>query len=72
MRTPFEPVGESLRATQPWIADLARDITVGVLAGFLVGIVTGGLGSRLAMRISGIAAGSAMQGVLTVAGAPGE
>ena len=70
MRTRFEPVGELLRATHPWIAGLARNITVGVLAGFLAGIVTGGLGSRLAMRISALAAGGAMQGVLTEAEAP--
>ena len=39
MRTRFEPVCELLRATQPWIASLVRNITVGVLAGFLAGIV---------------------------------
>ena len=70
MRTRFEPVGELLRATQPWIASLVRNITVGVLAGFLAGIVTGGLGSRVAMRISAVAAGSAMQSVLTEAESP--
>jgi hypothetical protein len=65
MSKSFEPPRALIRATQPWIAALARSITVGVLAGFLAGMVTGGLGSRVVMRISGMAAGSTMQGVLT-------
>ena len=65
MSKSFESPGEMLRATQPRIAVLARSITVGVLAGFLAGMLTGGLGSRVVMRISGMAAGSGMQGVLT-------
>jgi hypothetical protein len=65
MRNQFEPLGQLLQATQPWIASLTRNITVGVLAGFLSGMLTGGLGSRAVRRISGMAAGSATQGVLT-------
>ena len=47
------------------IGGLVPDIAVGALAGFLAGIVTGGLGSRVAMRIIAVTAGSDMQGVLT-------
>ncbi len=64
MRTGFDPTA-TLRATQSRIGVLARNIAVGALAGFLAGIVTGGLGSRLAMRIIAVTAGSDMQGVLT-------
>ena len=65
MRTDIEPIGEMRRATQPLIGVLAHNIAVGALAGFLAGIVTGGLGSRVAMRIIAVTAGSDMQGVLT-------
>jgi hypothetical protein len=65
MRTNFEPINEMRRATQPLIGVLARNIAIGALAGFLAGIVTGGLGSRVAMRLVAVTAGSDMQGVLT-------
>ena len=47
---------------------LARSISVATLAGFVAGVIAGGLGSRLAMRISAVAAGSEMQGRITEAG----
>ena len=50
MCTRFEPFGQLLQVTQPRIEALARKITVGVLEGFLAGIVTVGLGSRLARK----------------------
>ena len=65
MRTRLKPTTELLRATQPRIAVLLRNIAVGALAGFFAGLVTGGLGSRLAMRIVAMTAGPDMQGVLT-------
>jgi hypothetical protein len=42
-----------------------REVAAGCLAGTIVGIVVGGLGSRLAMRVSAIAAGPIPQGVTT-------
>ena len=44
---------------------LVRAMGIGVLAGLAAGFVAGGLGSRVAMRISAIAAGPAMRGMLT-------
>jgi hypothetical protein len=46
-----------------------REFAAGCLAGIIVGIVVGGLGSRLAMRVSAIAAGPIPQGVTTENGA---
>ncbi len=45
-----------------------REIAAGSLSGVVVGIVVGGLGSRLVMRLSAIAAGSGLQGVTTANG----
>lgn len=47
---------------------LARALTVYSLAGFIAGLIAGGVGSRMAMRVSAIAAGGAEQGALTEAG----
>ena len=44
---------------------LVRAMGIGVLAGLAAGFLAGGVGSRLAMRISAIAAGPAMQGTFT-------
>ena len=44
---------------------LVRAMGIGVLAGLAAGFVAGGLGSRVAMRISAIAAGPAMRGTFT-------
>ena len=44
---------------------LVRAMGIGVLAGLAAGFLAGGVGSRLAMRISAIAAGPDQQGVLT-------
>ena len=47
------------------IRELLREIAAGSLSGMAVGIVVGGLGSRLVMRLSAIAAGSGVQGITT-------
>ena len=50
------------------IPEVVREIAAGTLSGIVVGIVVGGLGSRLVMRLSAIAAGSGVQGVTTANG----
>jgi hypothetical protein len=50
------------------IPALVREIAAGSLSGIVVGIVVGGLGSRLVMRLSAIAAGSGVQGMTTANG----
>jgi hypothetical protein len=50
------------------IPELAREVAAGSFSGIVVGIVVGGLGSRLVMRLSAIAAGSGVQGVTTASG----
>ncbi len=57
MRTHFEPVAELLGEAKPWIGRLPRNVTVGILAGFVAGMVRGGRGARLAMRVTALAAG---------------
>jgi hypothetical protein len=47
------------------IPELVREIAAGSLSGIVVGIIVGGLGSRLVMRLSAIAAGSGLQGITT-------
>ncbi|MGH2473536.1 MAG: hypothetical protein ACRDG6_14305 [Candidatus Limnocylindria bacterium] len=51
------------------IPAVLREVAAGCLAGILVGIVVGGLGSRLAMRVSAMAAGPIPQGATTDNGA---
>lgn len=48
-----------------YLTRLGRSVTVAVLAGGIAGVLVGGLGGRLAMRISAIAAGPSAQGMLT-------
>lgn len=50
------------------IPAIVREVAAGSLSGIVVGIVVGGLGSRLVMRLSAIAAGSTVQGVTTANG----
>jgi hypothetical protein len=50
------------------IPEIFREIAAGSLSGIVVGIVVGGLGSRLVMRLSAMAAGSGVQGVTTANG----
>ena len=50
------------------IPEVVREIGAGSLSGIVVGIVAGGLGSRLVMRLSAIAAGSGVQGITTANG----
>ncbi len=50
------------------IAERARLLVLGSLAGLIAGLIVGGIGSRLAMRISFLAAGPAMAGAETEAG----
>ena len=52
-------------AAQPRLPRLIHSISIAGLAGFVAGVIAGGVGSRIAMRVSGIAAGSAKQGFLT-------
>ena len=52
-------------AAQPRLFSLLHSIPIAGLAGFVAGVIAGGAGSRIAMRVSGIAAGSAKQGFLT-------
>ncbi len=47
------------------IPELVREIAAGSLSGILVGIIVGGLGSRLVMRLAAIAGGSGVQGITT-------
>jgi len=47
------------------IPELVREVAAGSLSGIVVGIIVGGLGSRLVMRLSAIAAGSTVQGITT-------
>jgi hypothetical protein len=47
------------------IPELVREVAAGSLSGIVVGIIVGGLGSRLVMRLSAIAAGSGVQGITT-------
>jgi hypothetical protein len=48
--------------------EVVREIAAGSFSGIVVGIIVGGLGSRLVMRVSAIAAGSGVQGVTTANG----
>ena len=50
------------------IAERARLLALGSLAGLIAGLIVGGIGSRLAMRISFLAAGPAIAGAKTEAG----
>ena len=50
------------------IPEVVREIAAGSLSGIVVGIVVGGIGSRLVMRLSAIAAGSGVEGVTTANG----
>lgn len=45
-----------------------KEVAAGSLSGILIGIIVGGLGSRLAMRISAMAADPFVQGVTTANG----
>jgi len=54
-----------LQGAQRAIGALARSVAVAALAGFAAGLVAGGIGSRIAMRVVAITAGSAEQGAIT-------
>jgi hypothetical protein len=47
------------------IPKLVKEVAAGSLTGIVVGIIVGGLGSRLVMRLSAMAADSFVQGVTT-------
>lgn len=49
------------------LKNFARLVAIGTFAGLIAGLTAGGLGARLAMRISAVAAGPAMQGKITAA-----
>jgi hypothetical protein len=50
------------------IPAIVNEVAAGSLSGILVGIIVGGLGSRLAMRVSAMAADDFVQGVTTANG----
>src|SRR3989449_6683114 len=50
------------------VPELVREVAAGSLSGIVVGIIVGGLGSRLVMRLAAIAGGSGVQGVTTANG----
>lgn len=56
---------QSEPAREPIELVLARALATASLAGFAAGMIAGGAGSRLAMRITAVAAGSADQGAIT-------
>jgi len=57
---------ESERELGPLEAEpLMRSLAVGTLSGFVAGLIAGGVGSRIAMRIVAITAGDADQGAIT-------
>jgi len=57
---------ESERELRPLeVEPLMRALAVGTLSGFVAGLITGGVGSRIAMRIIAITAGDADQGAIT-------
>jgi hypothetical protein len=63
---PFGPVDHRVEnLANMRVPGVLRELAAGCLAGIIVGIVVGGLGSRLAMRVSAIAAGPIPQGVTT-------
>jgi hypothetical protein len=47
------------------LPELVREVAAGSLSGIVVGIIVGGLGSRLVMRLAAIAGGSGVQGITT-------
>src|SRR3989337_1760589 len=47
------------------VEPLMRSLAVGTLSGFVAGLIAGGVGSRIAMRIVAITAGDADQGAIT-------
>jgi len=49
----------------PRILPLGRQIWVGALSGLIAGIIVGGIGSRVAMRISAVAGGESISGLKT-------
>ena len=57
---------ESERERRPLeVEPLIRALTAGTLSGFVAGLIAGGAGSRIAMRIVAITAGDADQGAIT-------
>src|SRR3989337_1386982 len=57
---------ESERDLRPLeVEPLMRSLAVGTLSGFVAGLIAGGVGSRIAMRIVAITAGDADQGAIT-------
>jgi hypothetical protein len=50
------------------IPALVREVAAGSLSGIVVGVIVGGLGSRLVMRLTAMAADSFVQGVTTANG----
>ncbi len=51
--------------SQRAIEAFARTVAIGALSGFVIGLIAGGVGSRLAMRVSGILTEPAFRSVLT-------
>src|SRR3990172_2431280 len=56
---------QPLKVVRRTVEPLMRSLAVGTIAGFFAGAITGGVGSRIAMRIVAITAGGADQGGIT-------
>ena len=61
-----QPYGPLVAVTSA-LGKLARSVAVAALSGFAAGAIAAGLGFRIAMRISAVAAGPDFQGALTEA-----
>lgn len=61
---------ESIQSMNEFVTRLSRHLAIGTLCGFGAGGIAGGLGSRLAMRISALMSDARLQGRLTEADAP--
>src|SRR3990172_7155297 len=64
MTTTGEGLPEPLPLHEPFAA-FARAVTVAVISGAAAGVIAGGVGSRVAMRIVAITASDADQGAIT-------
>jgi hypothetical protein len=64
-----EPASGSRSKTADFVTWAARNLAPGVIAGFVAGLVVGGAGSRLAMRILALTSDEFVRGAGTEAGA---
>jgi hypothetical protein len=64
-----EPASGSRSKTAEFVTWAARNLAPGVIAGFVSGLIVGGAGSRLAMRILALTSAEFVRGAGTEAGA---